>query len=108
MPRRYLRLKGSACRSRRYAMGSCCTWPREDDGYSSSRDSQSIPDTDEPKLESEGRRVGAAEDISNFRMHDGITIGDPPWVVLPLPPTWPPFTAEYYERLWQQALPVTI
>ena len=83
MPRRYLRLKGSACRNRRYPKGSCCTWPREDDGVVSSDYDQSTLDPEEPKQESEGSYsvrwcrwcVGESEDLANFRIHDGITNG---------------------------------
>ena len=39
-------------------MGNCCTWPREDDGDSST-DSQSILDADEPIPDSEGSYEGA-------------------------------------------------
>ena len=40
--------------------------------------------------------------------YDGITIGDPPWYQWPLPPTWPPYTAGCYRRIWLIALPATI
>ena len=94
-------------------MGNCCTWPREDDGDVSSDYGQSTLDTEEPKQESEGSYsvrwcVGESEDLANFRIHDGITIGDPPWYELPLPPTWPPCTAGCFQRLWLKALPATI
>lgn len=46
--------------------------------------------------------------LARFPEHDGITIGDPPWYQLPLPPTLPPCTAGCYRRTWLKALPVTI
>ena len=142
-------------------MGNCCTWPREDDGDSST-DSQSILDADEPIPDSEGSYEGAEYEpvleseesddrtayesepeyenryewwsnrdagtarsprpyplaealgcdrrlgLAHFQEHDGITIGDPPWFELPLPPTWPPYTAGCFQRLWLKALPATI
>ena len=44
----------------------------------------------------------------HFPVCDGITIGEPPWYELPLPPTWPPCTAGCLRRYWIKALPVTI
>ena len=82
-------------------MGSCCTRALWDDN------GESTVAADEPQPEFIGRRVGA-EDTPNFRMYDQITLGKPPWVVLPLPTTWPPFTAGYAYRFWKESLPVTL
>ena len=44
----------------------------------------------------------------HFPVSHGITIGEPPWYELPLPPTWPPCTAGCLRKYWLKALPVTI
>ena len=87
-------------------MGNCCAWPQEDDGDGSSDYGQSTDDTDEDQPESESSYF-ERWCLEDFHVYDRITIGDPPWAELPLPPTWPPCTAGQFRKTWQHALSVT-